>query len=186
MNNTINILLFIFLIISSSCNKEKSKYSIYWEGNNLCVVMPHPTMGIVSLGQINWCGVELNEVNDHILDEIHKTNLSGNALVWVRFEKPEHDKYGNETMSYDDHLVATIPISEGKKYKSGNYLDTEYGIKNRIIQSAFPRNGFSPNGTNIYYVPGDSLPKGTTNQVDSSYYASPTEVVDPSQIIHLE
>lgn len=43
-----------------------------------------------------------------------------------------------------------------------------------------------PNGQVVYIQPGDSLPQGTTNQVDSNYYASPEEKVDPSQIIHLE
>lgn len=99
--------------------------------------MPHPTKGIIGVNQIDWRGVELSEIKEDILYEIHKTHLSGDALVWVRFEIPKHDKYGNETMSYDDHFVTTIPISEGKNFKSSEYLDMEYHISNGINKAAF-------------------------------------------------
>lgn len=148
-------------MISTSCNEKKSNYTIYWQENNLCVVMPHPTKGIVSPGLIDWRGVELSDVLEDIYNEFQKTNMSGNVLVWVRFEMPEHDKYGNETMSYDDHLVATIPISEGKKYKSSKYLDMEYNLTNLFVQSAFPTNVCSPYGTSM---PPQNIYPNTTNQ----------------------
>lgn len=140
--------------------------------------MPHPTMGIVTPGQIDWRGVELSEVVEDIYNEFQRTNLSGDVSVWVRFEMPEHDKYGNENVSYDDHFLTTIPISEAKKYQSGNYLDAEYSLKNRIIQSAFPRNSFSPNGTNIYYTPGDATPTTHPQTAVQVVPIAPTETID--------
>lgn len=143
MKNAIFIIFGAILILVSACDKKKNNYTVYWEGNNLCAVMPHPTSSIVVLGQTDWRGVELSEVVEDIYNELQKTKLSGNVLVWVRFEMLEHDKYGNEVISYDDHFLTNIPIPEAKKFKSGNFLDMEYHLKKLIEQSAFPTDIYS-------------------------------------------
>ena len=153
MKNTVFIMLYTILILLTSCDEKKSNYTLDWQDYNLCVIMPHPTMGVVTPGLIDWKGVELSEVIEDICNEFRKTNLSGSVSVWVRFEKPEHDKYGNETMSYDDHFLTTIPISEGKKFKSGDYLDLEYHLKDLIKLSAFPINEYSPIYNNSFVRP---------------------------------
>ena len=141
MNRIVNIVSSIIGLLFCSCSYsyyEDKPYSIDWQDNNLCVIMPHPTVGIVTPGQISWSGVELSEVIENIYEELQKTRLSGSVSVWVRFEMQEHDKYGNEVMSYDDHLLTEIAVIEAKKYKSGIYLDREYNLTNLISQSAFP------------------------------------------------
>lgn len=153
MKNPILIILYSILILSTSCDEKKSNYTLYWQDNNLCVIMPHPTMGVVTPGLIDWRGVELSEVVEGICYEFKKTNLSGNVSVWVRFEMPEHDKYGNETMSYEDYFLTTIPISEGQKFKSGYYLDLEYHLKDLIKLSAFPINEYSPINNDSFVRP---------------------------------
>lgn len=58
-------------------------------------------------------------------------------VVWARFENPQTDKYGNETMAYDDFEIATIPLSEARKYKSCRFLDVEYKLSEGIRKAAF-------------------------------------------------
>lgn len=53
-------------------------------------------------------------------------------------------------MSYDDHLLTEIAVTEAKKYKSGNYLDREYNLTNLISQSAFPTVGYPTYNTATY------------------------------------
>lgn len=156
----------------SSCG-EKPKYTVYWDNTNLCIVMPHPTVGVVGIGRIDWRGVELSDVITEVHDELISTNLSGTVSIWVRFELSKTDKYGNESTTYDDHLLAEIPISEAKKFKSGKYLDIEYGLKDKLIRvvtepesSAKERTAsthetlrvaYLSDGTKVYLAPGDSL-----------------------------
>jgi len=125
------------IICLFSCKQKSESYTIYWQDNNLCVVMPHPTMGLVELGKVNWNGVELEKVVDDIYNECVQTNKSGNIAVWVRFENQQTDKYGNETMAYEDHAIAIIPLSEARKYQSGKYLDNEYKLKHGLHNAAF-------------------------------------------------
>lgn len=99
--------------------------------------MQHPTIGLIELGHEDWNGVQLNEVTDDIYKECTTTENSGSAVVWVRFENPQTDKYGNETMAYDDFEIATIPLSEARKYKSGKFLDAEYQLTEGIRKAAF-------------------------------------------------
>lgn len=99
--------------------------------------MPYPTIGLVRIGCEHWNGVELSEVADDIYKKCSTTEKSGNAVVWVRFENPQTDKYGNETMAYDDFEIATIPLSEARKYKSGRFLDAEYKLSEGIRKAAF-------------------------------------------------
>lgn len=137
-----NILFSLILMLYfSSCayqrESEQKAYSIYWQENNLCVEMPHPTMGIVTPGLADWRGVDLDNVVEDIYNECLKTHKSGDIVVWVRFENPQTDKYGNETMAYDDFEIATIPLEEAKKYKSGKFLDAEYKLTKGIHKAAF-------------------------------------------------
>lgn len=137
-----NILLSLILVLCfSSCafqqeSKDKA-YTIYWQDNNLCVVMQHPTIGLIELGREDWNGVDISEVIDDIYKECSTTEKSGSAVVWVRFENPQTDKYGNETMAYDDFEIAIIPLSEARKYKSGKFLDAEYKLTEGIRKVAF-------------------------------------------------
>lgn len=99
--------------------------------------MQHPTIGLIELGREDWNGVQLNEVTDDIYKECSTTEKSGSAVVWIRFENPQTDKYGNVTMAYDDFEIADIPLSEARKYKSGKFLDTEYKLSEGIRKAAF-------------------------------------------------
>lgn len=147
------ILSLTLLIAIISCdNRTQTQRSdnIYWQDNNLCVIMKRPTMGIVELGKIDWNGVEFDNVVNDIYNECINSERNGNAIVWIRFENPQTDKYGNETMSYDDYKIATIPLSEARKYKSAKYLDLEYKLTDNIQKSA--------------------LGSGCTNNINHSYY----------------
>lgn len=89
----LSILLFI---IMSSCDNHsltECSYQTYWQDNNLCVVMKRPTVGIIELGKTDWNGVELDDVVETIYNECIQTERSGNAIVWVRLENPQTDKY---------------------------------------------------------------------------------------------
>ncbi len=121
--------------------------------------MPHPTIGIVGLGMEDWRGVELKKVVEDIYIECSSSKSSGNAVVWVRFENPQTDKYGNVTMAYDDYQLATIPLSEARKYKSSKFLDAEYKLSEGIRNAAFRANStveeiYTPNQ---YIAPTDTI-----------------------------
>ena len=127
----------IFIVLSAiSCGRNKP-YTIYWSDNNLCVVLPHPTIGIVGFGHEDWKGVDLNQVAEDIYKECIKSGNSGDIIIWARFENPQTDKYGNETMFYNDYEIATIPLSEACKYKSGKFLDSEYKLSLGFRKAAF-------------------------------------------------
>lgn len=161
----LSIIILILLSISSCTptqSQQEKPYSIYWQDNNLCVTMPHPTIGLIELGREDWNGVQLYEVAEDIYKECSTTGKSGNAVVWVRFENPQTDKYGNVTMAYDDFKIATIPLSEARKYKSGNFLDTEYKLSEGIRNIAFS----STNNEDDY------------DEWLKSQYVSPTDTLD--------
>lgn len=130
------LLTFLFMAISSC--REKPKYTVYWENANLCIVMPRPTLGIVGFNEVDWRGVDLSKVMEDIYDEFILTRRSGTVQLWLRFEIPLTDKYGNETMTYEDYRLVEIPVSEAKKFKSGKYLEAEYRIIEKIKDVAFP------------------------------------------------
>lgn len=139
MKALIQIALSIVLtLLLVSCNNETNKgHDIYWDNDNLCVVMEHPTYGIVEINRPNWGKVNLNEVVEDIYDYIRKNESYETVKVWVRFESPLTDKYGNETMTYDDYEIATIPVSEAIKYQSAEYLDRAYNITDNFNRIAF-------------------------------------------------
>lgn len=131
----LSIMLTLLLV---SCNNETNKgHDIYWDNDNLCVVMEHPTYGIVEINRPNWGKVSLNEVVEDIYDYIRKNEYYETVEVWVRFESPLTDKYGNETMTYEDYEIATIPVYEAKKYKSWEFLNQSYNIITNIEKAAF-------------------------------------------------
>lgn len=129
----------VLMLCVASCESTQTQkpFSIYWHDNNLCVTMPHPTSGIIELGKVDWGGVDLNQVVSDIFNECNNSKRSGEVTIWVRFENPQTDKYGNVTMAYDDHQIATILLSEARKYKSGKFLDTEYKLSQSIYNAAF-------------------------------------------------
>lgn len=129
-------MLLTFLIVSCEQKSEKG-YDIYWDKDNLCVVMEHPTYGIIEINRPNWGKVRLNEVVEDIYDYIRKKESYETVKVWVRFESPLTDKYGNETMTYEDYEIATIPVSEAIKYQSWEFLNQSYNIIVNIEKAAF-------------------------------------------------
>lgn len=191
MKQSIYLLSTLLLMAISSCG-EKPKDTVYWDNTNLCIVMPHPTVGVVGVGLIDWRGVELSDIITDVHDELISTNLSGTVSIWVRFELSKTDKYGNEATTYNDHLLAEIPISEAKKFKSGKYLDIEYGLKDKLIRvvtepesSAKERTAsthetlrvaYLSDGTKVYLAPGDSL----AEQCTSSAPGDSIDLITPS------
>lgn len=140
--------------------------------------MPHPTMGIVTSGLSDWRGVDLDNVVEDIYNECLKTHKSGDIVVWARFENPQTDKYGNETMAYDDFEIATIPLSEAHKYKSGKFLDAEYQIKQNFYNAAFGQiqtywkyQTTLTDGTKVYLAPRDPFQTERTQPTQSNYIA---------------
>lgn len=133
----LSLTLLIAIISCDNRTQPQRPYNIYWQDNNLCVIMKRPTMGIVELGKIDWNGVEFDDVVNDIYNECIHSERNENAIIWVRFENPQTDRYGNETMNYDDYELATIPLSEARKYKSGKFLNNEYALTDKIYKVAF-------------------------------------------------
>ena len=82
------ILSLTLLIAIISCDNHtqiQRPYNIYWQDNNLCVIMKRPTMGIVELGKIDWNGVEFDDVVNDIYNECIHSERNGIAIVWVRY-----------------------------------------------------------------------------------------------------
>lgn len=159
----------------SSCDNHsltERSYQTYWQDNNLCVVMKRPTVGVIELGKTDWNGVELDDVVESIYNECIQTERSGNAIVWVRFENPQTDKYGNLTMTYDDFEIATIPLSEARKYKSGKFLNNEYALTDKIYKVAFGNVGVK-NHDSHYYNEFDAELENLRNT-----YVAPTDTLD--------
>lgn len=132
----LSLTLLIAIISCDNRTQTQRPYNIYWQDNNLCVIMKRPTMGIIELGKIDWNGVELDDVVNDIYNECIHSERNGNAVIWIRFENTQTDKYGNETMTYDDYTLNTIPLSEARKYKSATYLDLEYKLTDNIQKLA--------------------------------------------------
>ena len=177
----ITLLLPLIIGIIASCDRANESYKVTWHSNRLFITMSQPTVWNNEADS----DVELSNVMEDVHDALKSTELSGTVSVLVRFERPETDKYGNETITYDDHLLAEIPISEAKKFKSGKYLDMEYGLKDKLIRvvtepesSAKERTAsthetlrvaYLSDGTKVYLAPGDSLAEKYTSSapVDS-------------------
>lgn len=134
---TILYLVILSLLLGLGACEQKKLYTVYWQDQNLCIVLQHPTLGVAGIGIEDWLGVELSDVAEDIYKEIKSSNKSDNIIVWVRFEDPITDKYGNETMNYNDFIIAEIPVYEAKKYKSGEYLNREYKLIDGFRKAAF-------------------------------------------------
>lgn len=122
--------------------------------------MQHPTMSIVTPGLSDWRGVDLEKVIDEIYEVCSSSQSSGDVVVFVGFENPQTDKYGNVTMAYEHFEIATIPLSEARKYKSGKFLDAEYQIKQGFHNAAFGQiqtywnyRATLPDGSKVYFKP---------------------------------
>lgn len=184
--------LILLLWLSSCAFQQESKdkaYTFYWQENSLFVEMPHPTMGIVTPGLADWRGVDLDNVVEDIYNECLKTLKSGDITVFVGFENPQTDKYGNVTMAYEYFQIVTIPLEEAKKYKSGKFLDAEYQIKQTFYNAAFGQiqtywkyQTTLTNGTKVYFLPTER-----TQPTQSDYYADPNVwQIDSTGIIDLD
>lgn len=128
------------IVFFMACNSQSDKpYSIAMQGNNLYITMPHPTIGVVGINQVDWRGVNISEVVEYVFQKLQECDLNGDCALYVRFETSTTDKYGNETSSYDENFIVSIPISEAKKYKDAKHLDGNYSISRRIEELAFPK-----------------------------------------------
>lgn len=166
-HNMIYLLFPLIIGIIASCDHTNESYKVTWHSNRLFITMSQPTVWSNEIDS----DVELYNVMEDVHNALKSTELSGTVSVLVRFERPETDKYGNKTITYDDHLLAEIPISEAKKFKSGKYLDMEYGLTNelrRVLPETEEKGdtAYSPDtlrvaylsdGTKVYLAPGDSL-----------------------------
>lgn len=145
-------ILFFFLLslILISCRHKTNKgYDIYWDQDNLCVVMKHPTYGVVELNRPIWGDVNLEDVAKDIYEYICQNQSYNIIKVWVRFENTHTDKYGNETKTYEDHKIAIIPVSEAKKYISWEYLNKSYNLTANIEKVAFKNLPYHGEPTNL-------------------------------------
>ena len=158
------LIIALLLLFISSCTstqpQEEKPYSIHWRDNSILVVMQHPTMSIVTPGLSDWRGVDLEKVIDEIYEVCSSSQSSGDVVVFVGFENPQTDKYGNVTMAYEHFEIATIPLSEARKYKSGKFLDAEYQIKQGFHNAAFGQiqtywnyRATLPDGSKVYFKP---------------------------------
>lgn len=137
MNKFYLIISIIFIICLNNCQKVPKPYTIYFQENNLCVVMEHPTYGIIELNRPNWGNVKLEEVAEDIFNNLQKSKINDDVILWVQFINSQTDKYGNVTYTYEDHEIGRIPMSEARKYKSWEYLDQNYQITHNIRKAAF-------------------------------------------------
>lgn len=141
MKRIFSLLKFILSIISilvlNSCgdNKNQTNSNLYWKDNNLYVNMTYPTSSMVSLGKIEWKTSPLDVLED-IYCELKETKKSGDISIKVRFENNSTDRYGNVIEGYDEYQIATIPISEAKKYRDPKHLDNYYKITTNICKAA--------------------------------------------------
>lgn len=95
--------------------------------------MHSPTMGIVTLGQVNFDGFTLENVEEDIFDGIrHNFFYDGNYDVYVVLQSK--DGYGNYN-NVDTVKVSTLNGAEVKKYASYKYF---MGKAN--LSAAFPWN----------------------------------------------
>lgn len=148
------IIISIIGLAISSC-KEDKPYSIYWQDNNLCVVMPHPTIGVIGINQEGWNGVDLADVVNDIFSEIKANSKSDTTIVLLRFETVLTDKYGNESKSSEDFKIAIIPTIEAPKYKANKFFDLNYHLTDNMRKAAFGNIGESA----IIDLTKDDLPK---------------------------
>lgn len=205
LHRTIIYFVFSFICgLSVSCNHNDKAYAVEWSDNNLFITMSPPAMSTITPGLIDWHGVDLSDVMNEIHYKLLSTNHSGTVAVKIRFAIPQTDKYGNESLSFQDYLIASIPISEAKKFKSGKYLDSEYCISDGIKRAALEPSPYNneglnylglkqetlSNGTKVYLQPGDSLPQSNktdtttvqqTNQLDSIDLTIPAKTIQYQQ-----
>ncbi len=138
MKTFLQIIFLTCLSALCSCSfiEEEKPYQVYWEENNLCVILSRPSVGIAGPNKVDWGGVEMSDVSDDIYRSIIRSDVTGNIFIWVRFKRTETDKYGNQTYDYDDFPIVTIPMDEAKKYRHGYYLDQNYHITSKIAETA--------------------------------------------------
>lgn len=97
------------------------------------VTMHSPTMGIATLGQVNFDGFTLEKVEEDIFDGIrHNFFYDGNYDVYVVLQSK--NGYGNYS-NVDTVKVSTLNGAEVKKYASYKYF-----IGKANLSAAFPWN----------------------------------------------
>ena len=123
------ITLFLLCCISSK------NYDVQVDSSNgeVWATMHSPTMGIVTLGQVDFDGFTLEEVEEEIFDGIrHNFFYDGNYDVYVVLQcKDEYGNYYNR----DTVKVSTLNGAEVKKYASYKYF-----IGKANLSAAFPWN----------------------------------------------
>lgn len=146
------LLCWFIAFILVACNSEQSdkSYTLELNGNDIYITMPHPTMGIIGINEVDWRGVQLSDVIEDVYQTILANSIYGECNLYVRFIIEETDKYGNKTENYDEHKILSLPIEEVKKYKGSKYLNKNYKISEKIYDAAFNINATLNLGTNIY------------------------------------
>lgn len=139
------------IVFLMACNSQSDKpYSIAMQGNNLYITMPYPTSSLNEYGQIDWHGVELSDVVEDIFKELQSSDFDGDCSLYARFETNTTDKYGYTQSKYDEKFIVSIPISEAKKYKDAEHLDSNYSIRKRINELASPTS-FQEDFSNLHW-----------------------------------
>lgn len=133
-------LAFIFVVMAcdvnttSQQNPYKDKpYNIYFQDRNLCVTLPYPR--IMLTGAEYW-DVDMSEICSELYKILCTDNLSGYYNIYALFEVPQTDKYGNQTMDYNDKFIATIEAEEARKYADSNYFNNSYKIDSSFRKAA--------------------------------------------------
>ena len=172
MKTILLIILSALLLCACGLFEKDKPYMVYWEDNNLCLVLSRPSVGISGPNKVEWNGVDMSELRDDMYESIMKSELTGEFHIWVRFKRVETDKYGNNTIEYDDYKIESISMDEAKKYRHGYYLDKNYQITSKLSEIALASVNvvsFNSDGT-VSYKEGirpDNLENSTINQVES-------------------
>lgn len=142
MNPLCYIATLIFIFVVTACdgntttsqNPYKDKpYSIYFQDRNLCVTLPYPR--VMLSGEEYW-DVDMSEIYNELYKILCKDNLSGYYDIYARFEVPQTDKYGNQTMGYNDKFIATIDAEDVRKFVDSNYFNNAYNIESSFRKAA--------------------------------------------------
>lgn len=80
--------------------------------------------------------VDMSEICSELYKILCTDNLSGYYNIYALFEVPQTDKYGNQTMDYNDKFIATIEAEEARKYADSNYFNNSYKIESSFRKAA--------------------------------------------------
>lgn len=147
----LNILgLSIFIIISScikneTCKGDNSKgsskpYELVLDQDKLYIDMPRPSRVAYTEYDIDWHGLEIEDIVADIFDVLKSKNSTSDYVdVLVRVNYIKTDKYGNESFAYNEKSIGIWRISEIKKYKNSFFFNKRYHVDTNIKDAALGR-----------------------------------------------